>query len=48
MSEEGNGDDPLERIVADKESVNRERLADAIDGIVSVDRDTGEVIVRPG
>jgi hypothetical protein len=40
--------DPLERIVADKDEVDRERLADVIDGIVNVDNDSGEVIVRSG
>ncbi|MCJ0621390.1 hypothetical protein JZX76_18365 [Haloarcula hispanica] len=41
-------EDPLERIVADKDAVDRERLAGAIEGIVNVDNDSGEVIVRPG
>jgi hypothetical protein len=41
-------DDPLNRIVADKEAINRERLAEAIEGIVNVDRDSGEIITRPG
>lgn len=36
-------DDPLQRVVVDKNSVDRERLADAIEGIVGVDEDTGEV-----
>lgn len=49
MSEANNNeDDPLDRIIADKEEINRERLADAIEGIVNVDNGTGEVIVRPG
>jgi len=41
-------DDPLERVVVDKDAVNRERLADAIEGVVAVDGDTGEVVTRPG
>ncbi|MFU1783845.1 hypothetical protein ACM16X_20990 [Haloarcula japonica] len=40
-------DDPLERIVVDKDAVNRERLADAIEGVLGVDGDTGEVVPRP-
>ena len=41
-------DDPLERVVVDKDAVNRERLADAIEGVVGVDGDTGEVVTRSG
>jgi len=41
-------DDSLERIVVDKDAVNRERLANAIEGMLGVDGDTGEVVTRPG
>ena len=41
-------DDLLERIVVDKDAVNRERLADTIEGVLGVDRDTGEVVTQPG
>jgi len=48
MAEEVNEKNPLERIVADKDEINQERLADTIEGIVNVDKETGEVIVRSG
>jgi len=41
-------ENPLERIVADKDAINRERLANVIDEVVNVDKDSGEVIVRSG
>lgn len=41
-------DDPLKRVVVDKDAVNRERLADAIEGVVAIDGDTGEVVTRLG
>ena len=47
-SEDDNTEDPLEKIVEDKDAINRERLANAIDGIVHVDQDSGEVIIRDG
>lgn len=41
-------DDPLQRIVVDKEEINRERLADAIEGVLGVDGDSGELVPQPG
>ena len=45
MSDDG---DPLERVVVDKDEVNRERLADAIEGIIGVDEDTGSPVPLSG
>ncbi|QKY18636.1 hypothetical protein [Halorubrum sp. CBA1229] len=36
--------DPLQQVVVDKDEVNRERLADAIEGIIGVDNDSGEPV----
>jgi len=36
--------DPLQRIVVDKDEINRERLADAIEGIIGVDNESGEPV----
>ena len=47
-SEDDNTEDPLEKIVENKDEINRERLANAIDGIVHVDRESGEAIIRDG
>lgn len=41
-------DNPLQRVVVDKNAVDRERLADAIEGIIGVDEDTGEVTPLDG
>lgn len=35
-------DDPLEKVLVDKDSVDRRRLADGIEGIIGVDDPTGE------
>lgn len=48
MSEDEDQEDPLKRIIVNKEEVNRERLANAIDGIFGVDGDTGELVPQPG
>jgi len=45
MSEET---DPLQQVVVDKDEVDRERLANAIDGIVGVDDETGEPVPLSG
>lgn len=44
----GDDTDPLERVVVDKDEVNRERLADAIEGIMGVDEDSGEPVPLSG
>lgn len=36
--------DPLQRIVVNKDEVNREQLADAIEGIMGVDNESGEPV----
>jgi hypothetical protein len=41
-------EDPLQRVVVDKEAINREQLADAIDGVVGVDGDDGELVPQAG
>lgn len=49
MSDEDDStEDPLEKIVENKDAINRERLANAIDGIVHVDENSGEAIIRDG
>lgn len=48
MANNDQGKDPLERLVVDKEEIDRERLADAIDGLLSVDGETGDLVPRPG
>lgn len=40
--------DPLKRVVVDKEEVNRDRLADAIEGIIGVDDGSGEPVPLSG
>ena len=40
--------DPLERVVVDKDEVDRERLADAIEGIIGVDDSSGEPVPLDG
>jgi|GEM_PF-2143880 len=39
-------DDPLERIVVDRDQMDRERLASSIEGVVAVDRESGEPVTR--
>lgn len=41
-------EDPLQRVVVDKEAINREQLADAIDGVLGVDGDSGELVPQSG
>jgi len=41
-------DNPLERVVVDKDAVDREHLANTIEGVVGVDGDTGMVVTQPG
>lgn len=43
MSEKTDSD-PLQRVVVDKDEINRERLADGIEGIVGVDDETGQPV----
>lgn len=44
MSNEEN--DPLEDLYGDKESFDRERLANALKGVIEIDRDTGGPIFK--
>jgi len=37
-------DDPLEGLLVEKDKINRQRLADALDGYVGIDSDSGEII----
>lgn len=41
-------EDPLQRVVVDKEAINREQLADAIDGVLGVDGDSGKLVPQSG
>lgn len=41
-------DNPLKRVVVDKDAVDRERLADAIEGVLGVNGDTGAVVTQLG
>jgi len=40
--------DPLERIIVDKDDINHDRLADALENVLSVDRETGDIVTREG
>lgn len=40
--------DPLDRVVVDGDKVNRERLADAIEGVVGVDDESGDPVPLSG
>ncbi|RYJ08285.1 hypothetical protein ELS19_17165 [Halogeometricum borinquense] len=39
--------DPLEKVLVDKNEINRKQLADGIDGIIGVDKETGEPAPLP-
>ena len=41
-------EDPLQRVVVDKEAINREQLAATIDGVLGVDGDSGELVPQSG
>lgn len=41
-------DDPLEDLYADKDSLDRERLANALKGLINVDRDSADPIYLEG
>lgn len=41
-------DDPLEELYEDGNEINRKRLAEALQGIITVDRETGDPIYKSG
>jgi len=41
---EKNGTDPIDRLLVDKEEIDKERIADILEGIVGIDNKTGEVV----
>ncbi|MCO8254528.1 hypothetical protein NKF26_12015 [Haladaptatus sp. AB618] len=41
-------EDPLERLYGDSDSIDRERLASALEGIIQIDRESGDPIFLEG
>lgn len=41
-------DDPLEELYVDKADINKERLSEALSGLIGIDRDSGEAVMLPG
>jgi len=44
MSEDDEGDSPLEDLYEDKDAINQQRLRDTLKDVIGVDKDTGEPI----
>lgn len=40
--------DPLEGLLVDREAIDRERLAEVLDGLVAIDREDGDLLIQTG
>lgn len=47
-NQEDEDQDPLKRLLLDKDSINREKLTDALHGYIGIDQDSAEPVFRAG